>query len=52
VPALALTAFARDVDSKKALESGYSAHLGKPVDPDALVSTIAGLLQRAGASHD
>jgi PAS domain S-box-containing protein len=41
VPAIALTAFARDSDGVKARESGYTAHLGKPVEPDQLVSTIA-----------
>jgi signal transduction histidine kinase/ActR/RegA family two-component response regulator len=47
VPAIALTAFARDTDSARALEAGYSAHLGKPVEPDALVLAIAKLVARA-----
>ncbi|HEY3497309.1 MAG TPA: ATP-binding protein [Polyangiaceae bacterium] len=44
MPALALTAFAREEDVSRALSAGYSAHVGKPVDPDALVAAIAKLL--------
>jgi CheY-like chemotaxis protein len=43
VPALALTAFAREEDRTGALTSGYTAHLGKPVEPPALVSAVANL---------
>lgn len=44
IPALALTAYARDFDQQKALESGFQAHLTKPVEPEALVEAIARLL--------
>jgi two-component system CheB/CheR fusion protein len=43
VPALALTAFAREADRKRCLEAGYDAHLAKPVDPDRLIRMIAEL---------
>jgi CheY-like chemotaxis protein len=37
VPAIALTAFTRSEDRIKALEAGFSLHMGKPVFPAALV---------------
>jgi two-component system CheB/CheR fusion protein len=46
VPALALTAFAREVDRHRAFEAGYDAHLAKPVDPDRLLEQIAQLTGR------
>jgi CheY-like chemotaxis protein len=45
LPAIALTAFARDEDRSKALEAGYQAHLAKPVDGRQLVTVAAGLVQ-------
>ncbi|HEY3582320.1 MAG TPA: PAS domain S-box protein, partial [Pyrinomonadaceae bacterium] len=42
-PALALTAYARDDDPKRALSEGYQVHLAKPVDRVELASAIAGL---------
>ena len=41
VPAIALTAFAREEDRALALASGYQAHMAKPVDPGELVATVA-----------
>jgi CheY-like chemotaxis protein/two-component sensor histidine kinase len=46
IPALALTAFARPEDRKKALLAGYQSHLAKPVDLAELVIAIAGLVGR------
>ena len=43
VPALALTAFARDDDRLRAIDAGYNTHVSKPVDPDALASAVAKL---------
>jgi len=42
-PALALTAYARDDDRKRALSEGYQVHLAKPVDRIELSLAIAGL---------
>jgi len=42
-PSLALTAFVRDHDRTKALSAGYTTHIGKPVDPDALVAAVGNL---------
>ena len=40
VPAAALTAYTTDEDRQRALESGFQAHLSKPVDPAILVATV------------
>jgi CheY-like chemotaxis protein len=46
LPALALTAFARAEDRKRALLAGYQSHVAKPVDMAELVIVIAGLVNR------
>jgi CheY-like chemotaxis protein len=46
VPAIALTAFARGEDRKKALLAGYQSHLAKPFDIAELVIVVAGLVDR------
>jgi CheY-like chemotaxis protein len=53
IPALALTAHARDVDRRQALLSGFHMHLAKPVEPGRLVQTVASLARTAAgtASH-
>ena len=52
VPALALTAYASEVDRERALAAGYQQHLAKPVDPQSLVAVIAALAGRAAAATD
>jgi CheY-like chemotaxis protein len=47
VPAVALTAYARDDDRQQALEVGYQVHLAKPVDPAELVRVVATLAGRS-----
>jgi len=46
VPALALTAFARDEDRARAVATGFQAHLGKPVSPEHLCEAVAKLALR------
>jgi signal transduction histidine kinase len=41
VPAVALSAYARDEDRRQSLAAGFQAHLAKPVEPHELVSTLA-----------
>jgi CheY-like chemotaxis protein len=41
VRAIALTAYTRNEDRARALSMGFSAHLGKPVDPDDLMAVVA-----------
>ena len=43
LPALALTAYARDEDRQRALAAGYQAHLPKPVEPPTLIKIVAAL---------
>jgi PAS domain S-box-containing protein len=45
-PAIALTAYAREDDQKRAISSGFQQHLSKPIDPVELVNTVARLAQR------
>ena len=44
VPAIALTAYARESDRSDALNAGFDVHLAKPVDLTRLLSTIRSLL--------
>jgi CheY-like chemotaxis protein len=43
LPALALTALAREEDEQRALAAGYDRHLAKPISPERLVAVVAGL---------
>jgi PAS domain S-box-containing protein len=45
LPSIALTAYAGEADRALALEAGFRLHISKPVEPAALVSTIADLVQ-------
>jgi len=53
IPAIALTAFAREEDRALALEAGFQLHLSKPVEPAELSAAIARLARdaRDAASH-
>jgi two-component system, chemotaxis family, CheB/CheR fusion protein len=46
IPALALTAFARPDDRRRALEAGFDEHLAKPVDAEQLLAVVAQLSQK------
>jgi CheY-like chemotaxis protein len=48
IPALALTAYARSEDARRALEAGYQAHVAKPVEPAELAAAVASLVGRDG----
>ncbi|HPZ97274.1 MAG TPA: PAS domain S-box protein [Phycisphaerae bacterium] len=45
---LAVTGMARPEDRERALAQGFDCHLGKPVDPAALIRSISELLMRSG----
>ena len=45
IPIIALTANAFDEDVQRSLQAGLNAHLSKPVEADALFSTLEGLIQ-------
>jgi signal transduction histidine kinase/ActR/RegA family two-component response regulator len=44
IPAIALTAYARAEDRQKSLDSGFQAHVSKPVEPVELTKLIANLV--------
>jgi signal transduction histidine kinase len=44
VPAIALTAFARNEDRTRALLEGFNQHMAKPVEPTALVRAVSDLV--------
>ncbi|MBO3462396.1 ATP-binding protein [Aetokthonos hydrillicola Thurmond2011] len=44
IPAIALTAFARQYDQEQALASGFQIHLSKPIDSEKLVAAVERLL--------
>ncbi|HEU0185038.1 MAG TPA: ATP-binding protein [Blastocatellia bacterium] len=46
VPALALTAYARAEDARRAISVGYQAHVTKPIEPSQLATVVAGLAGR------
>lgn len=50
VPAVAVTAYARAEDRRRALTAGFQAHISKPVDPAELVHLLAKLLRKSSAS--
>jgi CheY-like chemotaxis protein len=43
IPAIALTAFARAEDRRRALDAGFQLHLAKPVQAAELLASIAAL---------
>lgn len=50
IPAVALTALVRDEDRTRAIEAGYQSHLAKPVNRDALLTTLSRLHPRRSRS--
>ena len=46
IPAIALTAYATVEDRDRALDAGFQIHVTKPIDPEALVRSIAGAAGR------
>ncbi|PSR13981.1 histidine kinase [filamentous cyanobacterium CCP3] len=50
IPAIALTAYAAEVDQQEAIAAGFQLHLAKPIEPEALIDAIVNLLNRPSAS--
>jgi CheY-like chemotaxis protein len=46
VPALALTAFARSEDRRRALLAGFLMHISKPVEAAELCTAVASLAKK------
>jgi PAS domain S-box-containing protein len=51
LPAIALTAFARQQDRNDALAAGFQDHMVKPIDTAALISRVAALRVRTGRTR-
>jgi signal transduction histidine kinase/ActR/RegA family two-component response regulator len=45
-PAIALTAFARSEDRRRAMLAGFDVHVSKPVEPGELVAVVARMARR------
>ncbi|MGG6270453.1 PAS domain S-box protein [Leptolyngbya sp. AN03gr2] len=46
IPAIALTAYAGELNQQQATQAGFQRHLAKPIEPDALIAVIAELWQQ------
>ncbi len=44
IPAIALTAYAGEINQQQALAAGFQRHIAKPVEPEELVNAIAALI--------
>ena len=44
IPAIALTAYAREIDTQQSLDAGFQKHMAKPIDIPQLLATITELL--------
>lgn len=49
IKAIALTAYAGEIDRQQALTVGFQYHIAKPVDPEQLVGAIVNLLKSDSA---
>jgi CheY-like chemotaxis protein len=47
VPAIALSGYVSQKDTRMALDAGFNAHISKPVEPAELLNTIARLLEKS-----
>jgi PAS domain S-box-containing protein len=47
VPAIALTAYAGEINQQQAIAAGFQKHISKPIDPEVLIQTIAHLVRPA-----
>jgi CheY-like chemotaxis protein len=50
VPAIALTAYAGEIDRQQAIAAGFQRHIAKPIEPEQLVVAIVSLLSRQALS--
>jgi len=52
IPAIALTAYARQEDRLRALSVGYERHVPKPIEPDEFLAAVASLANRTGKDEE
>ena len=50
IPAVALTGYAQVEDRRRALRSGFQAHVSKPLDPEELTAVVSTLARGSGES--
>jgi CheY-like chemotaxis protein len=46
IPAIALTAYAGEIDHQQAMAAGFQRHLTKPIEPEVLIQAIVALVHR------
>lgn len=46
IPAIALTAYAKEEDRARALAAGYHLHISKPVEPEDLINAVSSLREQ------
>ncbi|MFB2934418.1 ATP-binding protein [Aerosakkonemataceae cyanobacterium BLCC-F154] len=51
VPAIALTAYAGEVDRQQAFSAGFQQHISKPVHPEKLIKAIVNLTKMSAKVH-
>jgi len=51
LPAIALTAYAREIDIQRTFDAGYQKHLAKPIDIPELITTIVQLIQQTNVER-
>ncbi|MBW4555405.1 MAG: hypothetical protein KME59_05605 [Trichormus sp. ATA11-4-KO1] len=44
IPAIALTAYARELNQQQALKVGFQRHIAKPVTPEKLLTIISHIM--------
>lgn len=44
IPAIALTAYAGELDRQQAIAAGFQGHITKPIDPDAVIAIVVKLI--------
>jgi signal transduction histidine kinase/ActR/RegA family two-component response regulator len=49
IPAIALTAYAGDINHQQAIQAGFQQHLAKPIEPEKLIGAISTLLSAKSA---
>ncbi|HEU4926705.1 MAG TPA: ATP-binding protein [Vicinamibacterales bacterium] len=52
IPAVAVTAYARSEDSRKALDAGFDLHLAKPISPETLIAAVQFLMSAGERADD
>lgn len=51
VPAIAVTAYARNEDQHRALAEGFQLHLAKPIEPASFAAAVASLSRNSQVAH-